>query len=355
MAKTGISYVLNGQGHGSVANRLLATGFDPGALRPYIGKDGRSYVSVANEEGKQEVRLINNAATLTKDEWIHLDTSLRKVAKPRLKLVESLTSLGLTRTVPNGMGKTKLEFQAMSDINEADISMDAIRRTDRDRPVVDLNSIPLPIIHKDFSFSARELYTARQSKMQLDTSMGEMSARRVSEIAEKLVLGTYGTYTFGGGTLYGLVNYPNRITKTLTAPTASGWTPATLLAEVMNMKQASVNAYHYGPWVLYVSTAWDEFMDDDYSAAKGDITLRERLAKITGINSIQTLDYLTNYDMVLMQISSEGVQVVNFLPMQTIQWETEGGMELHWKIMYGVAPLVRKDYNSNMGLVHGSV
>ena len=30
-------FVLNGQGHGDVANKLMAANFDPNALRPYIG------------------------------------------------------------------------------------------------------------------------------------------------------------------------------------------------------------------------------------------------------------------------------------------------------------------------------
>jgi hypothetical protein len=176
----------------------------------------------------------------------------------------------------------------------------------------------------------------------------------VAESAEKLLLGTYGTYAFGGGTIYGITNFPSRLTQSMTLPTASGWTGKTLLTEVLEMKQKSQNAYHYGPWVLYTSPAWDQYLDEDYSDAKGDNTVRERLAKIDGIAAVRTVDYLTNYQMVLVQQTSDVIREVIGMDITTVQWESQGGMQLNFKVMAIMVPQVRADYNSKTGIVHGT-
>ena len=57
-------YVLNGQSHGEVGNALGSASYDPGFFRPWIGKDGRKYVSlressVMNEKGQREWKYKN--------------------------------------------------------------------------------------------------------------------------------------------------------------------------------------------------------------------------------------------------------------------------------------------------------
>ena len=110
-----MDFILNGQASGDVASRLLMADMDPRCLRPYIGDDNRSYIT-ANVHGKSKAVLSNTTATLRKDDWKILDDAIIKVAKPRLKLVADLRSAGLTFTIPNGMGKTVLDTETMSDI-----------------------------------------------------------------------------------------------------------------------------------------------------------------------------------------------------------------------------------------------
>jgi len=349
-----MDFILNGQAHGSVAAQLMQANFDVNALRPYVGADGRTYITI-NEDGKSKaIPLINATATLRKDEWIQLDTAVVKAAKPRLKAVGDLRSRGLVYNIPNGMGKTVLQTETQSDISAAVVSMDGLRQSERDRPVYELTNLPLPIIHKDFSFSARQVATSRSGGSPLDTTTAELAARRVAEMAEQLLLGVASSYTFGGGTIYGYSNYTGRLLKTITAPDASGWEPATLVQEVLEMRKQSTDDYHYGPWMLYCAPAWDVHLDDDYSPAKGDNTLRERLAKIQGIEGVETLDYLENYDILLVQMTSDVVREVIGMDITTLQWETQGGMQLNFKVMAILVPQLRCDQNSNTGIVHAS-
>lgn len=350
-----MDFILNGQAQGNVATSLLHNGFDMRALRPWIGKDGRSYIA-RNQGGKLvAVPMPIANATLRHEEWKLLDEAIVRVAKERLRVVADLRGSGLTYNIPNGMGKTVLETETVSDLTEATISMDPVRDGENDRPEFDLTNLPLPVIHKDFYFSARQVATSRNMGASIDTTSAELASRRVAEEAEKLTLGVsnFNQFTYGGGTIYGLTNFPSRITRTITQP--NGTNQSTTVRDVLAMRQDSEDAKHYGPWVLYNSPAWDQYLDDDYSSSKGDNTLRQRIQAIAGINDVRTADYLTGYQMLLVQQSSDVIRMVMGMDITTVQWETHGGMRLNFKVMAIMVPQLRADHNGNTGIVHGSV
>lgn len=351
--------IIPGQGAvGSLAQRLLANNFDVRLMRPYIGKDGRSFVDTvaANAAGEMEAKAlaVNTAAVLRKDDWTHIDSVLVKAARPRLRIINDLRSAGLVYKMPNGMAHSVLQTENQTDIGRASISMDALKKTDNERPEYNLTNLPLPIISKDFSFSLRQLMASRNSGSPLDLSMAEAAVRKCAEEAERMVIGTDGSLTYGGGTIYGLVNFPNRITKSMTLPSASGWTGKTLLQEVIDMKKLSQDKFHYGPWAMYVSPAWDAKLDEDYSDSKGEGTLRERIAKVEGISSIRTLDFLTGYQVILVQQTADVFRLVEGLDFTTVQWESQGGLELNFKVMGIFVPQARTDAAGNTGIVHGT-
>ena len=353
------NYVLNGQAFGDVGKKLMEANFDPNILRPYLGKGGKTvFVNTIQPDGKfKATRIANVTTTLRKDDWKLLDDAIIKVSKERLRAIADLRAMGLTYTIPNGMGRTILETETMSDIDPADVSMDALRKNANDRPVFELSHLPLPIIHKDFSFSLRQIMASRNGGSPLDTTSAELAGRRVIEEMEKMLLGVSTVadlYSFGGGTIYGYTDYTNILTRNTTAPTAAGWTGATLLAEVMGMKQQSQNAFHYGPWMLYFSSDWDEYLDNDYKA-NGDKTLRERLVQVEGIKDAKTLDYLTGtFEILLVQFTSDVVRLVEGMDITTLQWSSEGGLLLNFKVMAIVVPQIRADQNSNTGIVYGT-
>ncbi len=261
-----MDYILNGKAHGDVASLLLATGFNTNSLRPYSLPTGRTnqfglpeyagtYLTV-NQGDKLVPKQVSNAqALMRREDWIAIDRAVIQSAKARTRLVSELRSRGLTYNVPGAMGKTVLQSQSTGDISAAEISMNGVRESRRDRPVYDLTNLPLPIIHKDFSFFLRELEASRNGGSPLDTTMSELASRKVMETVEQLALGSLPAYKYAGGYIYGLINYPGRMTKTLTLPTAVGWTGATLLGELLAMKEQSKQQFHFGPWILFTSPA----------------------------------------------------------------------------------------------------
>jgi len=357
-----IDLILNGTGQGSVASALLDHEMDPNWLRPMRGRDGRPYV-VQNEYNSQtEKRTKKNlcvantgiTAALRKGDWEHLDAAVLKAAKPRLRFVGDLRASGLTYIVPNGFGKSVLQYEGMSDTTPAEIAMDPYNETKTDSSVYDLTNLPLPIIHKDFWFTTRQIQMSRNSGTPLDTQGAEQASERVAEMAERLALGLTGTYKYGGGYVYGLTNFQQRLTKVMTNPeTDLSWTPQKCLDEVLAMKEQSQLNYYYGPWMVYTSPRWDKYLDADYSAAKGDNTLRQRIKSIDGLQDVRTLDYLTGYQMILVQQTTSVVREVIGMEMTTVQW-MPNPFRVNFKVLGIMVPQFRADINGNTGVVHGT-
>lgn len=354
-----MDFLMDGQANGPVANVLMKYRGDTGALRPFIGKDGQSYITLnagTDEKGVPQYRtLVSNApATLPKEAWLTLDRVVQKAARPRLNVVADLRAAGLVYTIPNGMAFTSLQYQAMSDPGVATVSMSGRRQGEGFRPEFDLRNLPLPITHADFSFDTRELMASRQFGLPLDTSNAEAAARRVAEETEKFTLGVRNTFTYGGGTVYGIANALNRLTKVLTAPTTGN--QATTVAEVIAMvKQATDNNF-FGPFVLYYSPAWYPYMSGDYTVTTAQpITLKQRLQSIENISAVKPADYLTGTTLLLVQQTSDVIRMVVGMEITTVQWQSPDGMESHFKVMCIIVPQVRWDAASQSGIVHGAV
>jgi len=347
-------FFLNGAAHGDVASKLLENDFDVNSLRPFKGSDGRNYVTTI-QNGQPRVQPIGNAtASLRKDDWKILDDAVLKASRQRLKAVADLRSSGLVYTIPNGMSKTVLETEMMGDVNDATVSMDGLREGANDRPQFETINLPLPIIHFDFSFSARQISVSRNGGSPLDTTMAEQAGRKVAECAEKMLLGVWTAndqYTYGGGTIYGYTDFPDRSTGSVTTPTGSNGT--TTINEILGMRQAAYDDYHYGPYMLYNSPAWDQYLDNEFKT-NSDRTLRERIGAIQGIDGPHTLDYLTNYDMLLVQKSTDTVREVVGMDVTTVQWPSNGGMKLNFKVMAIMVPQLRSDINDRSGIIHYS-
>jgi uncharacterized linocin/CFP29 family protein len=353
-----MDYIINGQAFGNVATRLLRAGGDPKVLRPFIGEDGRSYIdTVVN--GKPSTVVTNAPAALRFQDWRLFDEAIMPVAKPRLKFIGDLRSRGLSVNLPNGMAHTVYSYENVSDISPAIASMSPSRRSEGDRPVFDIVNLPLPIIHKDWSLDYRQLLSSQNGGSPLDTTMASLAAVVVAEYVEKLALGVADTYVFAGATAYGLTNFTSRLTRTITSPTTGGWTPATTVDEVLLMKGQAQAKFHFGPYMLYASPNLDPYLDDDYSAAKGDLTLRQRLAQIDGIEGVTTLDYLqfiasTPYVLLLVEMSPWTMREVIGMDITNVSWESIDGFTLHFKTMCIMVPQPRADQNGNCGIVHGS-
>ena len=353
---------------GEVANQFYSEGaLSINKKRPWVSeKDGRVYISMYNggdpdnEDNYQNIPISAYADnTLRRDEWKRLDEALIEVTRYRLGGADDLISKGLVYNLGNGMGTTVLEWHDVSDAFEADLTMDAVTRTVGDRPVFQHNYLPIPIIHVDYEINARVLEASRKLGNPLDTTSAERAARRVLEKLENMFF-TDTTFSYGEkdsksrNTIYSYLNYPDRNTVTLSVNwDASGSTGAGILQDVQEMKAASIADYHYGPWMLYIPTAYESRMDDDYDISGTSLmTVRERLLKLGGIQGIKVVDSLPANNVLLVQMTSDVVRLVRGMGLTNIQWATEGGMVTKFKVMTIQVPQIRSDQNGRTGIVH---
>jgi hypothetical protein len=345
-----------GQLQGELASYLAKNGkLDPAMMRPYISTDGRCYVTVykggdPKKPASYQAIPVGNA-TLRRDEWKQLDEAVIGISEIRLGGVQDLIDNNLVFTLGNAMGTTVLEWHDVSDAMEADLTMDGVTRSKGDRPVFGTNYLPIPIIHVDYEINARVLEASRKLGNPLDTTSAERAARKVHDKLEGMLF-TDTSYTFGGGTIASYINYGDRNEVTLSENwDASGKTGAEIVDDVLSMKQASIDDYHYGPWMCYIPTAYETKLDADYDATTPGTTIRERILKISGIKGIKVVDKLTANNVLLVQMTSDVVRLVRGMGIQNVEWQTEGNLISKFKVMTIQVPQIRSDQNGKSGIV----
>lgn len=353
---------LSGEGNGTVAARLLTNNMDPNCLRPYFSEqDGRPYITAnrGTADNPDFYAKLTANALFRENEWRAIDAAVVDVSKPVLKAVGDLRAAGCVRTL-DGMANPVISYETSTDIPGATISMSGLRRGERDRWDYGIINQPLPIIHKDVSWDLRALAASRRAGTPLDTTWIRKASRRVAEMAEAMLIGNIPAFTFGSvggvsaGAVYGYRTHPNRITKVMTLPTDPSWTPQLFIDEILDMRQSLTDKFRPGPYVVYLSSSWDKYLDTDYSAAYNGNTLRVQLSKVGKVARVDTLDYLTGYQVLMIQMTSDVVQEVVGMDIRTLQWEEQGGMELCLKVMCILVPQIRTDTDTNIGIAHGT-
>jgi len=363
MPNVNVDLIGRNGGEGAVANALMANGeLNLGRMRPWIGADGKTYM-LMHTGGDVKVQAnwktvpINTNATLRRDEWKQLDAAIMEVSRQRLGGVEDLKSHGLTYNLGNAMGTTVLEWHDVGEAMEAALTMDGVTRSPGDRLKFQHNYLPIPIVHVDYEINARVLAASRSLGNPLDTTSAERAARRILEKLEDMLF-TNTSYSFGEtddrgrNTIYSYVNHPDINAVTLgTNWDASAKTAAGILQDVLNMKKAAIAAYHYGPYMLYIPTDYEVVLDDDYDTTTPGTTIRKRLLEIAGIQGIKVIDKLADDTVVLVQMTSDVVRLVQGFGLMNVEWNTEGGMITKYKVMTIQVPQIRSDQNGKSGIV----
>lgn len=348
---------------GDLANFVVQNKLsDPSKMKPFIGNDGRTYITVYSGSGDRfdmknyrDVPL-NTNATLRRDEWKQLDEAVLGVAKQRLGGVQDLIENNLTYNLGNAMGTTVLEHHRSKTDMTPQIDMDGLTRGPNARPEFDHKYLPIPIVHVDYELNLRELEASRKLGNPISTDDAEEAAFEVNKMLEQMLF-TDMTYNFGGGTINSYVNFDDRITGDLSASwDDSSTTKEKIKNDVKKMKQDSIANYHYGPWVMYIPTAYETLMDDDYDVSGASIkTLRQRILEFGGIDAIKVSDFLQNDNVLLVEMSSRNVRLVRGMGMQNVQWSEQGGFVSKYKVMTIQVPQLRSDKNGRCGIVHYSV
>lgn len=357
MSDVKVDFITN-TGSSGIGNVLTGANIsDPGTLRPWIDDKGVPHMTVhmgGDKNNPANYKNIQaNSGTLRRDEWKQLDEAIVPIAENRLTGIRSLVSRGLVFNLGNAFGTTILESHGISDAFEAELTMDGITRSKGDRQEFSHTYLPIPITHVDYEINARVLEASRRMGNPLDTTSAERAARKVAEKIEKMLYSAE-TYAYGGGTIYSFLNFPHRNTDTLTKKWTEA-TPAEILADVVKMKEACMDDGFYGPYILYVPTAYETVLDKDYSIAGASMTtIGERLLKLKNIVAIEVVDTMAGDNVIMVQASTDVVRVVNGMGVTNVQWKAEGNFVNLYKVMAIQVPQLRADFNNKCGIAHFS-
>lgn len=402
------------QGQGPIGTLLANSRIDPGLHRPYIGEDGHSYVTVFTgrkdrKEIKNKLGIVTNIkhvpvyeqvrtkelgdlginlpdvtrnATLRRDEWIMYDSAVRLPNRERLRFYDDIARVNTFSF--SGLGVKMLEHETMSDPGRAYMDMDGLSEGTDDTPLFQLEGQPIPIFHANFTLDLRTLESSRRGGTPLSTRGVEWATRRVRELVETNAIGVagspllYGDTSHGGYSrtpgVYGLLNFPDRMTKTdLTVPT--GANPQAVYDDVLEMRELMYAANFYGPYGIYHSTDYDRYLDAPYAYSDGSgwginpaMTLRQALMNIgteggdeagrqNQISWVKRLDYLTPanshaFTMVMVSLNGNNIRALNGMPMTVFQYETRGGWQMHFRVACINLVEMFADYNGNCGILH---
>jgi uncharacterized linocin/CFP29 family protein len=333
---------------GTVGQRLLQSNFDIDILRPCA-----SPMPVQlNDMGLNINAGLTVNGVLLEDEWKYFDRTVQQVARERLPAVTDLISRGLTMALPNALGVMDIQWERVkSDLVDAEVTMSGLPEATKDRQEFETVSMPVPIFHKEFYYNLRHLAAARRNGRMPEVSHAEVATRKVAEKIENVL---FTGLQVGGKTIYGLTTEPNRVTGSVTA----SWATATgeqIVADILRMIDAAsgpTNNFE-GPYILYVPTSIANRFGNDYKA-NSDKTILSRIMEIVGIQKIIPTSRLSGTNVLLVQTTSDVVQMVDGLQPTMVEWESHGGFQHNFKIFAIMIPRVRSDGFEQSGIVHFS-
>lgn len=349
-------------------DRLADFGYDLGAARPYhtaedeeivavngqnVRRANQGYVTV-NVNGQEKTFRVNDS-TLRKDEWEDLDDALSRVRRRRLNGIADLRSMGLTRQL-GGLGSLIATREEASNPGQAQQTMDGVSEGESTRQGFNLIGTPVPITFQDFNFSRRHLDASRTRGDSIDTSSTEEATRNVADKLEDTL--------FNGSNIqarnYSIEGYTtasNRLTGTLTA----AWTDDAnrdILGDINENSNSMLSALYAdnaeGPFMAYIPQDWWGSVQDDYKA-ESERTYADRIRDYEDIEDIKPTGVLSD-EVVLVQMTSDVVQLQEAEPMTTVEWEEQGGMVLNFRVMAASVPLINAtDSEGNAAIAHYTV
>lgn len=292
------------------------------------------------------VNALRTNALLRHEEWLQLDAAVVDVARKRLVGIADLQAAGLVHDL-GGLGTTITMYEKQSDMDSADVDMDGETAGSEDAVAYSSVQIPVPITHKNFRINIRKLESSRKLGESLDTVQARVSARKVAEMLETTLFTGNSSISVNGQAILGYTNAPN-------ANTASGALDWGTIANIYTKVAAAVAANEadsfYGPYILYVSTVQFGQMRAMYDDGTTDTAYDRMLRIFPQITAIKPADYLTDAYAVLVQMEPDVVDLAVGLDFTTVQWETRGGMSVHFKVMAAMVPRVKSDYGGKSGI-----
>ena len=322
-------------------------------MEPAIQHSFMGFMSTAHRlaSSGMNTNSLRTNALLRDDEWKRIDDRVLAVARGQLRGIQDLRDAGLTVDL-GGLGVLIAEYEKVSDMEPAEQNLAGVTEGEEDIPEFTLAGVPIPITHKDFRVNIRHLQASRTRGESIDVTAASIAARLVADKLEQTLFNG-STVRIGSSQLQGYRNFSDRITGGVTAAWDGTATGEQMVADVIEMIADAEAAHFFGPFVLYVNTSTMQFLREDFKA-NSDKTVMARLLEIEPLQSVRHSTWMTTGEVLLVQLTSDVVDLPIGSDITTVEWDTKGGMQMHFKIMAAMAPRIKSDANGNTGIVHYS-
>ena len=296
--------------------------------------------------------LMGCATPITKDAWGEWDSNGMGVARNVLAVFNSIASTN-SRSVP--LSVLVAHFQQISDSGEVNTSLDGRGKAKEDQAVVTYVGTPIPIYDSVASWGWRQMLTMQAEGGNLQSTTVANKQRKIADKLEDMTINGVTDMVVGGSQIYGLTTHPQRNTRstgvTLNAATGAQW-----VTEIKATLQLNHADNHRSPQTIYLN--WDDWFyaqTTDYSTAKGNNTIAERVMQIPNVGEIVPASNILADTIIALDKQRDTVEMLNGMPMTQRpinRLNTEDDFKI--KIMAAQALQLKYDATNQMGLAHSS-
>lgn len=306
-------------------------------------------------------------ATLRHEEWRIYDDVVQQTMKEELLGVSDLLARGLRTNLANPFGTTQHLWETVSEMSAAHVSMYTTTTPEDDRVQYGLKGVPVPVISKGFFLDERVLESSRTLGNSLDGENAREATRVVAEKMEALLFSggvSYGGYTLGGYTNATGVNTGNVTGAWSTLATTNPGAIYSDVVTILNVLFGTDKAN--GPFMIYVPRTWYMTLMNPYftttAASPGAVTglvnpnrsIYEQIVSIPQVLDVKPTTQLTT-GVVVVSMQASVVDCIYGFEPRLIQWESQGGMGNHFRVMSIMSFRVKADYDGNSGVAYYSV
>lgn len=326
----------------------------PAALRSALSGNG-ALQGLADALGQYgSLKKMRAASPLPRNTEDVLDGAVVGVGRQRLVLVNDLLNAGLTFRLDNWMSVMSLTYQMTGEAGYAQRTMIPDARGERQVADRTYASLPVYCTWDDFSFGIREILASERVGAPLDTTHIEQATRRVNEAIEDQAFNGIGM-NINGLTAPGALTNPAN-TSHFTGSEAwdnAGHTGEEIVSDIIAMQDVALADNYYGPFNLYIPRAYGSKMALDYKAA-ATTTIGQRASEIPGISAIRVADFLPANTVLLVQMTSNVVDVVVGQTPAQVSWTNGPGWTRFWCVMACMIVRWKADSSGGVGYVVGT-
>lgn len=312
------------------------------------------------------VKAFRTMAPLPEDAQRIVDDAVMRVGRQRLVIVNDLIEAGLTRPLDNWMSVLEIATDKVGEAGYAQRTMDLDVRGERQ--VIPRSRLVVPVFatHDDFSFGIRELLASERVQQPLDDSHVEQATRNVNVAIEDQAINGWtdgaAVVKVHGNAAPGLLSSPANTYVYTGANKAwdhASKTGAEIVTDVFAMIALAKADNFYGPFNLYVPTAYYNALNKNYvdGTTTFDQTILERLEKIQAGGRairIREADLMPANRTALVQMTSDVIDVVVGQQPVPLSWTSNNGLRRFFLVLACLITRVKTDYNGGAGIVIGN-